>query len=121
MERFGIQMSDEPEDAASWLALAGDIIRNRGDADRFIESEPGGVEDRIIDAIEHALALGVADPQQLRWAWSQRLYRLQRVAHASGRTRTRYLEAAENAVKLFPEDQWFVETLDDARELAGIS
>lgn len=112
-------MSNQPKDATGWLTLAGDMIRNRGDGDRFIESEPGGFEDRIIDAVERALALGVTDPQELRWAWSQKLHRLQRVAHASGRTLARYLEAAETAAQLFPDDPWFAETLDDARELAG--
>jgi hypothetical protein len=31
----------------------------------------------------------------------------------------RFLETAEQALRLFPGDEWFTEQLDDARELGG--
>lgn len=106
----------DPGSAHAWLELAAAIKRSRGKDDRFIDSRPGGVEDEIIDALERGLALGVTDSGLLGWAWAEKLIRLGRVTAASGRLAQRYLEAAEQAVRQFPDDEWFAGKLENARE-----
>ena len=99
-----------------WLDLADALKRARGKDDRFIDSRPGGAEDQILDAIERALVVGVSDPELQRWAWAEKLLRLGRVTAASGRLAAQYLQAAEHAVALFSEDEWFADQLEHARE-----
>jgi len=90
--------------------------------------EPGGIEDQIVDAVERALELPCDDRQRV-WSWAEKCVRLQRIAHGrqaahrsglpieDGPAIVRYLEAAEAAGLLFPEDLWFAEKLGDAQLL----
>jgi tetratricopeptide (TPR) repeat protein len=91
----------------------------RGEQDRYVDAAPGGFEDQMLEPLERALELGLASSNLARWAWAERLIRLERVAHTSGRTLARYLAAAEEAARKYADDPWFREKAEDARELAS--
>jgi tetratricopeptide (TPR) repeat protein len=105
--------------ATTYLDRANALKRDRGEDDRFIDSTPGGIEDQIVEVIDRALALGVDNAALRKWAWAEKLVRLQRVAHASGRTLKQYVDAAEHAVTLYPDDERFTKWRDDARQLSA--
>jgi tetratricopeptide (TPR) repeat protein len=97
---------------------------------KIIYWEPGGIEERIVDIVERALARDCPDPPRT-WCWAEKLMRLQRIAHGRQSARraglnideqsaiARYLAAAETARTLYPEDPWFAEKLADARDLSS--
>jgi tetratricopeptide (TPR) repeat protein len=99
---------------------------------KIIYWEPGGIEERIVDIVERALAKDCPDPPRT-WCWAEKLLRLQRIAHGRQSARraglnideqsaiARYLAAAESARTLYPEDPWFAEKLADARDLSSRS
>lgn len=119
----------EPASATAQLAHAHAL--GAAHDDRLVHWEPGGVEEQIVEAVERGLALPCSD-QQRRWGFTERLWRLQRIAHGRQASRraglanvddaaaiARFLAAAEQAAGLFPDEAWFAEQLDDARELSG--
>lgn len=121
----------EPGDPFAWLDHANAMKSARAD-DRMIDNEPDGVEVRIVEALDRALALGIPDPAFLQWAWREKLIRLGRLAHAGwspalhgGRAGpeidylTQYARAAAAAVEVFGDDAWFCEKLLDAQMLGG--
>lgn len=116
----------EPASAASHLDLAHALAAAHDD--RYVHWEPGGLEERIVEALERGLALPCSDRQR-RWAWTEKVRRLQRIAHGRQASRraglaidegpaiARYLAAANAAVQLFPDEAEFAEQLADARSL----
>jgi tetratricopeptide (TPR) repeat protein len=117
----------EPASAASHLDLAHALAAAHDD--HHVHWEPGGIEEQIVEAIERGLALACSDRQR-RWGWTEKVWRLQRIAHGRQASRraglaiderpaiARYLAAAAAAAGLFPDEAWFSEQLADARSLA---
>lgn len=113
--------------AAAYIDLANALRHNLGPQ---ILSEPAGIEEQIVDAVERALAYPCDDKQRV-WSLAERLVRLQRIAHGRQSARraglpvdeapaiVRYLEAAEASAPLYPDDEWFAEKLGDAQLLAA--
>jgi|GEM_PF-1768846 len=116
----------EPASAASHLDLAHALAAAHDD--QYVHWEPGGIEEQIVEAIERGLAL-ICNDRQRRWGWTEKVWRLQRIAHGRQASRraglaiderpaiARYLAAAGAAVELFPDETWFAEQLADARSL----
>lgn len=100
----------QPNDVRAWLSLADAL--NSDPPWRIIETRR---EEAIIAVMDRVLAL---EPRS-RVAWEQKLYRLQRMAHATGKTHVAYRRLATEAVALFPGAATFAEFLDDARALSG--
>lgn len=96
--------------------------------DHYVHWEPGSIEDQIVDILDRALALP-CNPDQRRYAWAEKIRRLQRIAHARQSTRraglavedapaiARFRSEAEAAVTLFAGDQYFADKLADAQSL----
>lgn len=119
----------EPKSSTAQLAYAHAL--GAAHDDRYVHWEPGGVEEQIVAAVERGLALP-CNEQQRRWAWTEKVWRLQRIAHGRQASRragvpsvddagaiARFAAAAEEGARLFPDDAWFTEQLEDARELSG--
>jgi tetratricopeptide (TPR) repeat protein len=118
----------EPNRASSHLEYAQALVDAHDD--HFVHWEPGSLEDQIVDILERGLALP-CNPEQRRYAWAEKLRRLQRIAHGRQATRragrdiddasaiARFRTEAEAAAKLFPDDAYFAEKLGDARSLTG--
>ncbi len=116
----------EPASAASHLDLAHALAAAHDD--RYVHWEPGGIEEQIVEAVERGLALVCSDRQR-RWGWTEKVWRLQRIAHGRQASRraglaideqpaiAHYLAAADAAAALFPDEAWFAEQLADARSL----
>lgn len=118
----------EPKSSTAQLAHAHAL--GAAHDDRYVHWEPGGVEEQIVAAVERGLALP-CNEQQRRWGWTEKVWRLQRIAHGRQASRraglpgvddasaiASFLAAAEEGAGLFPDDAWFTEQLEDARELS---
>ncbi|MEO8705888.1 MAG: tetratricopeptide repeat protein [Kofleriaceae bacterium] len=111
--------------AAAYIDLANALRNGLG---HVILWEPGGIEEQIVDALEHALELP-CEPKQKVWCWAERLVRLQRIAHGRQAARRagvpveeaaaidRFHATAEAGARQYPADQWFADMLTDAQVL----
>jgi len=116
----------EPESSSAHLEYA-QALADAHD-DHYVHWEPGGIEDQIVEILDRALALP-CNSDQHRYAWAEKLRRLQRIAHGRQATRraglavddapaiARFRKDAEEAVKLFDGDQYFADKLLDAKSL----
>ena len=116
----------EPQSASAQLEYA-QAVADAHD-DRYVHWEPGSVEEQIVEIVDRALALGCT-PEQRRFAWAEKLRRLQRIAHGRQATSraglavdatsaiASYRAAAEAAMQLYPDDDYFTERLADSRSL----
>jgi len=117
----------EPNSAAAQLEYAKALVDAHDD--HFVHWEPGSVEEQIVEICERALALRCTDEQR-RYAWAEKVRRLQRIAHGRQATSRaglpvdaasaieRYRGAADEAAKLYPGDPYFTERLADSRGLS---
>jgi len=100
---------------------------------KLVYWEPGGTEERILEAVEHALTLDLHDVTR-KWAWAERLFRLKRIAHGTqsaeralavagakgpeaGPVIARYLAAAQEGARQYADDPWFTDHVEEARQL----